>query len=831
LLSSQICDSFRANPPEGNDQAVAPMQGHLCWYLRIQIAIGEIMKAIVSRGPLALAALIAGLTTPHWVFAEEGQVIEELIVTARQRAETLQDVPVTVAVFTEEDLDRYNIRDLQEAAKLVPNFQISKGASGSGSNLYIRGVGSNSISAAFDQSVAINIDGIMVNQGRFIYDSYLDMGQLEVLKGPQSLYFGKSATAGVVSITSNDPTDEFELSAMVGYETEYEQTYTEFVVSGPIAENLGARFAFGTSRHDKMIENLAALEGLAADRWRDEESKNGRLTLLWEPSDTLTARLKVNYSEYESDGSSSNFDVFCFDGVRQPTIVPSNTVHLLANTTNDCKINGNTAIGDVNPLLRAGLPYGADDGKPFLEQESWLVSLKVDWDLGDAVTLTSVTGIVDFDHVELDNYSGSDAGVYDGLHRNVYESFSQEIRIASSFDGPLNFMGGIYYQDLEQTFEAYQYAQNIVFDTPGDPPGFGPDLLTGNAYDYFKDQNWETEVVSLFLAGYWNITDSLELTAGVRYTDETKDAVIDIPYMHYVLELGGFLKTGTRIDNLNFEDDNWSPEVALNYRITDSVSVYGSYKKGFKSGGIDTSALPTATLKPGADLGFLFFGSEEAEGFEIGVKSELLDGTMRLNATLFTYDYSDLQTQLFDSVAIQYSTFNASELRTEGAEFDLLWITPIEGLQIRSAWAYTDAKFTDTFINQFGEDLDGTDRPRSAEFAGQIGFTYDVALGNSGWRGDLSFDARFNDGYALQESYDTRYMDSFWLIDSAIRFYREDGRYELALIGRNLGDEIVEYGEQDIPATVPLPGGSGQLDHAVTTGFGRMFTLQFRVNL
>ncbi len=658
------------------------------------------------------------------------------------------------------------------------------------------------------------------------------MGQLEVLKGPQSLYFGKSATAGVVSITSNDPTDEFELSAMVGYETEYEQTYTEFVVSGPIAENLGARFAFGTSRHDKMIENLAANEGLAADRWRDEESMNGRLTLLWEPSDTLTARLKVNYSEYESDGSASNFDVFCFDGVRQPTAVVSNQLYILPNSTNDCKINGNTALADVNPTLRAGLPYGADDGKPFLEQESWLVSLKVDWDLSDAVTLTSVTGIVDFDHVELDQYSGSDWGVYNGLHRNVYESFSQEIRIASSFSGPLNFMGGIYYQDLEQTFEAYQYAANFVFDLPGDPPGFGPDLLTGNAYDYFKDQNWDSEVVSLFLAGYWDITDALELTAGVRYTDETKEAVIDIPYMHYVAELSGaFLTRGTRIDNLNFEDDNWSPEVALNYRITDDISVYGSYKKGFKSGGIDTSALPTATLSPlNPDFpGFLIFESEEAEGFEIGVKSQLLDGSMRLNATLFTYDYSNLQVQQFDSSIIQYSTFNASELRTEGAEFELLWLTPLEGLQVRTAWAYTDAKFNDTFLNVFGEDMDGKDLSRSTEFAGQIGFTYDIALGNSGWRTDLSFDARYNDGYPLQDTLDTRYMDSFWLIDSAVRLYREDGRYELALIGRNLGDEIVEYGEQDIPATIPLA--SGKLDHAVTTGFGRMYTLQFRVNL
>ena len=149
------------------------------------------------------------------VFAED-QGMEEIVVTARQQSESLQDVPVTISALTEEDLQRYNITSLVDAAKMVPNMVIAHGGSGNGSSLRLRGIGSSSISAAFDHSVALNLDGVVVNRGRFIHNSYLDMGQLEVLKGPQSLYFGKSATAGVVSITTNDPGDEFEFVASGG---------------------------------------------------------------------------------------------------------------------------------------------------------------------------------------------------------------------------------------------------------------------------------------------------------------------------------------------------------------------------------------------------------------------------------------------------------------------------------------------------------------------------------------------------------------------------------------------------------------------------------------
>ena len=239
----------------------------------------------IKRLLIGLSLMILSLTSPSSYAQEtENSGFEEIIVTARQQNESLQDVPVTIAVMSEQDLERYNITTLVDAAKMVPNMAISQGGSGNGSNLRLRGIGSSSISAAFDHSIAINIDGVVVNRGRFIHNAYFDMNQIEVLKGPQSLYFGKSATAGVISITTNDPSDEFEFEFGAGFETEHEGTFTDLVISGPISDNFGARLAIGISENEEMFENYSFTNdpmpfGNGTQQWFGDESLNARLTL------------------------------------------------------------------------------------------------------------------------------------------------------------------------------------------------------------------------------------------------------------------------------------------------------------------------------------------------------------------------------------------------------------------------------------------------------------------------------------------------------------------------------------------------------------------------
>ncbi|SVA73643.1 uncharacterized protein METZ01_LOCUS126497, partial [marine metagenome] len=731
--------------------------------------------------------------------------IEEIIVTARKQSETLQDVPVTIAAMTEQDLERYNITTLVDAAKMVPNMRIAHGGSGNGSSLVLRGIGSSSISAAFDHSVAINIDGVVVNRGRFIHNSYMDMQQLEVLKGPQSLYFGKSATAGVVSITTNDPGDEFEFEISGGVETEHEGTFAEMVVSGPVSDTFGARLAIGITENDEMWENYSYANdpmpyGNGTLPYFGDDSLNARLTLVWNPTENFEAKLKYTYSEYNNNGGGTAWtEEVCPEGAHQPTGIPSGGTFFTTRLgSDDCTINGNTSKINLEPGLRAGLPYGGDDGKPFLEQETDMVGLTLVWDINDQLTLTSVTSLVELNHVELDDYSYG-AGVFGGLHANNYEHTTQEFRLGSNFDGKVNFMAGIFWQEIEQQFDAYQYAFNLAvmpnifgpalaYFGAFDPTSalVGPDPATGNMYDYNKDHYLDTDVLSAFFAVYWDLNDRTEVTFGARYTEEEKNGRIEIAYVHAAAAAFGFGGPPV-IGPLEFEDDNISPEVAVNYYINDDVSVFVAYKEGFKSGGVDNSALPTAALNPLSPgfngFGFLIYNSEEAEGFEVGVKANLLDGAMRFNATAFSYEYSDLQVQLFDSTIIQFKTFNASALETQGFEFDVLWNTNIDGLTLRSAWAWTDTSYSEDFITATGDNLKGEDGVGSADIAGFVGLSYDLPL-TSGWRINLSADARHTGEYSWSASLDPFMQGSFWVSDAAISLYSESGRHAFNIIGR-----------------------------------------------
>ena len=765
------------------------------------------------------------------VYAESSDVLEEIIVTARQQSETLQDVPVTIAALTEADLDRYNITSLVDAAKMVPNMVIAQGGSGNGSSLRLRGIGSSSISAAFDHSVALNLDGVVVNRGRFIHNSYLDMRQLEVLKGPQSLYFGKSATAGVISITTNDPGDEFEFELGGGVETEYDGTFYEMVISGPITETLGARLAIGGSKNDELFENYsfdndpnasftpsATSNGNGAEKYYGDESTNMRLTVVWEPTDNFKAKLKYNYSEFDNSGAGTAYtEELCAEGAHQKTAA----VGQLFQGVDDCKINGNTSKIGLNPALRAGLPQGYDDGQPGLEQETDFISLQMVWDINENYTLTSITGWVDLEHWELDDYSYG-AGVFGGLHNNLYESLSQEFRLGSNYDGPVNFQAGLFWQEIEQEFDAYQYAANIGL--------LAADPFTGNGYDYNKHHFLDTDVLSAFVAVYWDINDRTELTFGARYTEEDKKGRIEIPYVHAFL--AGTFSAPSLIDGLEFDDDNISPEIAINYYLNDDISVFAAYKEGFKSGGIDNSALPTATLSPAdGDFSFLVYQSEEAEGFEVGMKGNFLGDSLRLNATIFTYEYTDLQVQLFDSTAIQFQTFNASALETQGLEFDLLWNTNVEGLTVRSAWAWTDTTYSEDFVNATGENLKGEDGAGSADVTGYLGFTYDSELMGD-WRYSVSADARFTDDYAWTATLNPFTQDSFWVSDAAINVYSADGRHEFSLIARNLTDEYYITGGGAIPGRVPSNNtGANTLDQAATVPLGRTMTLRYKFAL
>jgi iron complex outermembrane receptor protein len=268
-----------------------------------------------------------------------------------------------------------------------------------------------------------------------------------------------------------------------------------------------------------------------------------------------------------------------------------------------------------------------------------------------------------------------------------------------------------------------------------------------------------------------------------------------VPFVHAVLSGApfNFLDSGFKSPQIRFEDDNLSPEVSVKYEISDDAHVYAAYKKGFKSGGIDNSALPSSGLSDivaSGDYSQLLFGSETAEGFEIGMKSMLAQDRLRFNLSLFNYVFSDLQIQSFDPVAIQYSTRNAGELRSRGGDIDLSWRSPVDGLTLAAAVAYTDAEFTETYISNAGIDLEGREAPRAPKWSGNVSFDWSIPVSNNL---DLSLFglANYSGSYfADATAFDDYVQDDYVTLDANITLGAVDEKWRLSLIGNNLTDKI-----------------------------------------
>ena len=798
----------------------------------------KILPLGVNAVSIAFAMATPALITP---VSAGAQSLEEVVVTARRREETLQDIPVTVTAIGAQQIEQSIIQDLRDVGRLVPNMQIYSAGSGSGSGIYLRGVGSSSISAAFDPAVALNVDGVVLSASRLIYAGQMDMRQIEVLKGPQSLYFGKSASAGVISILTNDPGDEFELMLRGAILPEHDGSRYEAVISGPLSDSFGARLALSGYNYDEFRRNIFPKDGVtipgvgtfsASNPYRERESRDVRLTVAGAISENLFAKAKLYKGEYE-DGGPSSANVVCPEGVMQQT----STIFVWPSAFQDCQINETLAIPDVNAKFLPSSDYYTYDwwnnGVPYSDQETTMMSLQLDWAITDDLDLTSITASMKLESDTMDIY---DYAWGNGASHafNGYEMFSQEFRLDTSFDGSVNFSGGLYYADIEQEFITGQNAVNagLIF----------PDPITGNSYDWDKNHYTDTKSWSVFGAIFWDLTDDLTLTAGARYSKDERDGYIDIAYMHAFLSgVFGFLPTGSVVgdgangtDRLEFDDSEITPEISLNWSLNDNVGLFLAYKTGYKSGGFDNSALPSATLGSG-DVGPLLYESETGEGFEGGIKSVLMDNALRFNATAFYYVYEDLQVQLFNAVAIQFDTFNAGELTTQGAEADFAWATGIDGLTVYGAIALTDAEYSKTFINNEGDDLNGRTPARTADVAGNIGFNFETSITNN-WNLGLSAAAQFSDAYGLQDVIGSQEQDSFWLYDASLRFFSADSRYEVALIGRNLGDEVVGYSQQSRPfacgssgtpgVCVSPPLSNAGLDQVTTTGIGRQYAIQ-----
>lgn len=816
------------------------------------------MSCAASSVVLSLAApAMAQVPAPSQAESQEADVaakIDDIVVTARRRSETLVSVPVVVNVLSAETLERNRADSLAAIGELTPTVVVGAYKSNGGGSIGIRGVSSPANQTGFEQAVSVAIDGVQTSDGRITQAGFFDLQQVEVMKGPQALFFGKNSPAGVISIKSADPTPDFMAQLRAGYEFVGDEVNLEGIVSGPINDIFGVRLAVKYRNLDGWLRNTAQpianpfysaatgapvgasmLPGASDSRPGDEELL-GRLTLTADFSPNFTARLKVFASHGEGSGP----------GVGTQNVGPCTggkpRVYGIADPYADCAIDRNTTIGDLPDEIARTMRGYRGSGQPYDELGIITAALDLNWNYGN-LNLASTTG---YNKTDYEFLSGLDQSTYSQLafwNRQVNEEISQELRLTSDFSGPFNFMVGAYAQKTKIS---------SANDTKLRDSNYAAAVSRYVSYEDINTQDGDT--LSFFAQGLWDITDTLELAGGVRWTRETKDARKQNLY-----GIGSFNNLTTvyagsdevGVMKGHFEDENLSPEVTLTWRPDSTHTVFLAYKTGYKSGGFGlTSPFQTTTLLSDID-----FGPESAEGFELGGKGVYMGGRMRLNAAAFAYDFSDLQVNTYDPARIAYTVNNAGTLEQRGVEADGSFRVA-DGLTIRGAIAYVDAQFKDfvgqcysyafaagttratatpppncSFVNTTSltlqQDFDGRAPARSPKWAGSAGFTWDVPVGsyNLSVNGDGFYTG---DYYASEAMSPGSFQDAFWRVNAGLTLTPADASWSLQLIGRNLTDEYYLQYAADRTGGNSVPGAFGEQRGVVSRG--REVALQFTYN-
>jgi outer membrane receptor protein involved in Fe transport len=754
-----------------------------------------------------------------------GDTPAEIIVTARRRDERLLDAPVAITAISGDALTQYQATRVSDIATMVPSLIAGKAASGSSASIFLRGVGSTALSAGFDQSVSFVIDGLPMSRGREISLPQFDIAGVEVMRGPQALFFGKNTTGGLISLTSNNPTDRFEAGIRGGYGFEARERYVEAYVSGPITDTLRARIAGRYSDSDGAFINTAAptytnyipgQERTGMGRRRGAaESLGLRATIDWDVSPNFSLRLKTGMTQVNDGGPTDIVERLCGGGRTTPmaaTVAPGMSFPSSPNA--DCRIDGRSDQSALPAAVAAANYRDARDGRMYADFESQYAVLTANID-SDPFSVNSITGYYHFRQRDLNNVSGE---AYPASFSQFadFKQFSQELRFQSSFDGPFNVMFGGFYSHGKFVFNTDAYIVPLPYDA-----------LNQTYVTFKRDNGFSSDSMSFFAEGTFQLTDQLELSAGARYSMEARNSYQrSLPAnIAFSAAFPGGISLRDR-----YRDDNLSPQVTLRWKPSRDTTLYASYKQGFKGGGFNLSqALSPAFLanpQLGVDTGR--YGAETAEGFEAGLRTLLLDRHLTFSITAYRYEYSDLQVQFFNPLDMSLTAGNAGKLRTQGVEADFNFRVPgVDGLTFRGAAAYNDAEYSD-YIGQCypgqtislgcdlnfsaatgqysAQDYNGRTPPKAPHFAGRLGFSYDLPLSDNGMRvtfgGDVSHTSSYNFTDALRPDAIQRAFTKF---DGTIALHGPEDRWSLALIGRNLTNRRVVTAANDIP----FAGGTG----------------------
>lgn len=785
-------------------------QGH-------QAAGRKVCKRVLS---ISVAAVVAAISTPATVFAQTA--LEEVVVTSQRRAEDLQSVPISVTTFSASELDRLNALDPQSMADFVPNFSVGDGTGRAnvGAQFSIRGVNEARISPVLDPAVGIYIDDVYYGRPITNFLRLLDVQRVEVLRGPQGTLFGKNSTGGAVRYETVKPSVD---AGTTGYlrlgAGGYDRRELRGAINVPLSDTVAARFAMANMERDGWLDRLSDDVNLGAD---DTEFYSAKLRYV--PTDRLTVDIGVDYTESTSNGGASKLiDYYNYRGGYR------NSNGTVGDTTPAFFTPGISNLAAYNTLFPASTPeHYAPVIPDSLYQvagtgrigntaaESTGVTLNINYDISDTLSIRSITGHRDvetFENRESDE-SVAATSYFDGQTLDDISFWSQEFQLnGEAFDGFMTWVGGVYYSveepnQFEQRSKDYRSVERL------------------GMVESLRQARQETKSRGVYVQADWALHDKLNLTTGVRWTEDRKnftvsdDSVFDNALYTRLLQLWG--PTGSITPNRDFDtrpganvitiasaanfavfggcslaspcrgtpisggDDFTAvtPRVALEWQARDNTMLFASASKGFKAGGTNDTVDDIDTP----------FQPEELWSYELGIRFQSDAGRLRANVTAFSMDYNDKQLTVTTApICLRRCTTNVGSAKMSGVEVEAIALLT-DNVRLNVGYGYLDAKWDsiDNLTAGVEEDSRFSRAPENSLTWGLV-HTLDMGSGAS-IVSSLNYSYTGEQDSSGQDS-TTLTVPSYELFTARLAYLAPNGKWEASLFCNNcLQEEYITGG-------------------------------------
>ncbi|KAA1193290.1 TonB-dependent receptor [Pseudohalioglobus sediminis] len=740
-------------------------------------------------------AVIAAVGATDYAAAQ----LEEVVVTARKRSESLQDVPMAVSAFNTAQLQDAQVDRIEDLERMTPNITLTEtgGLQAGSVVVFMRGIGND---PQFAQGVGIYVDDVYMNRATGSLLEVYDVERIEMLKGPQGNLYGRNTIGGAIKYVSREPTDE--LTGDIEFKTgEFDLMQVKGNISGPIiGDTLLGNFGALYRERDGIQENT-----LDGEEYWDQDVSAYRGALVWNATDNLRFKLAGDYNKDESAPRVPNRSGVAADIMAQ--------LDFFTNGANFFLAPGTGLLQTPNDVSLPSDPDEISTEQGALlnqyEIESTTLSLTIDWDIGDRWALKSITAQRDTDHVQPFDFDGSEQRFIHTINDREFEDFSQEFQLNYTGDSLAAVMG-VYYLDGSAA---------ISGSTTQYPRLLGSTL---QVKDTFVDDR-DIESMSVYANVDWDFAESWQLSLGGRYTKDEKEerqeatvnqqiyavALANAPFGIVPLAIApgqgdaaaaspnfaGWATPFTDAINISFPEptyakDDWtefSPSARLTWFTTDDVMVYAGFSSGFKSGGFQNQSGKSTAYDP-----------ETVDSYTLGMKTTWLDGSLRANGEIFFNDYQDKQLATIGLRDGNLEEFvdNVGELETSGAEIELTWLPAISGLTLGLNVGYLDVDVK-KFDSAEGDLADTTAIGFSPEWTvqGRVSYDFDLSDWGSMMVGtDVSYrtESYTNSPIDLTSpAADAQIQEEHAIWNAIAAFRSANGHWRVALEGKNLEDKRV----------------------------------------